>query len=125
MVAQFFPLTTDELAIGLPNDLLLVDSSFQRQYDWLGFEGDTCSDEPIDFTGFNLIAEILDSADVVLDTFQVTPSTGDDTGIFELYLAPAQVNANLRDNAVRWRFRMTDGGGTVNQPLVYARFKVT
>ena len=125
MVAQFFPVSDPDLAIGGPNGRLFVGDSFDRQYDWLAFDGATCSDVPVDFTGFTIIAEILDSANVVLDTFTVTPSVGDTTGIFELHLDDTQTTTTLRDDAVNWRMRITDGTPAANHPLIFTSFKVT
>ena len=79
---------------------------------------------PVDFTGFTLIAEILDATDTVLDTFTVTPSAGDATGAFDLHLDDTQTTTTIRDTAVRWKFRMVDGGST-NEALIYAGFKVS
>lgn len=126
MVAQFFPLTSQDFAIGGANDLLLVGASFDRIYDWATFVGPpTCGEEPATFLGLNLFAEILNSAGTVLDSFTVTPSAGDATGIFRLQLSPSQTTTTLRDNAVNWIFRMEDIGPTINQALIYASFKVT
>lgn len=125
MVAQFLPLTGQDFAIGGANDLLIVGASFDRIYNWDSFDGATCADLPVDFTGFNLIAEILDSTGAVLDTFTVTPTAGDTTGEFRLQLSPSQTTTTLRDNAVNWIFRMEDVGPTINQSLIFASFKVT
>lgn len=122
---DFFPKTDEEFDIGSANGLLLVGQSFDRTFTFTSFVGGTtCSDVPVDFTGFTMIGEILDAADAVLDTFTVTPSAGDATGSFDLHLDPAQVNAALRTSAVRWKFRMEDGG-TLNELLLYNNFKVT
>ncbi len=126
MVAQFLPLTGQDFAIGGANDVLLVGASFDRIHDWLSFVGPpTCGEEPITFLGFNLIAEILDSTGAVLDSFTVTPTAGDATGVFRLQLSPSQTTTTLRDSAVNWIFRMEDVGPTINQSLVFASFKVT
>jgi hypothetical protein len=121
---DFFPKTDEELDIGGPNGPLLVGQSFDRTYNFTAFDGLTCSDVPVDFTGFTLIAEILDSTDAVLDSFTVDPSVGDTTGSFDLHLDPAQVTASLRTSSVKWKFRMVDGGPT-NEALIFANFKVT
>ncbi len=121
---DFFPKTDEVLDIGSANGPLLVGQSFDRSYNFTAFDGVTCSDVPVDFTGFTLIAEILDATDAVLDTFTVTPSAGDTTGSFDLHLDDSQVDAALRTSSVRWKFRMVDGGPT-NEALIYANFKVT
>ena len=121
---DFFPKTDPELDIGGPNGLLLVGQSFSRIYNITSFNGTVCADEPTDFTGFNLIGEVVDGAGVVLDTFTVTPSAGDTTGSFLVELTPAQVTIALRDSATQWKFRMVDGG-TTNSLLILANFKVT
>ena len=54
----------------------------------------------------------------------VTPSAGDATGVFALHLDPADVTTSLRDDAVKWKFRMVYGSVT-NKLLIYANFKVT
>ena len=123
MLPQFFPLTDLKLSIGGPNGLLLLGSSFDRVYDWLGFVD--CAEDPVDFTGFTIIAEILDSTKAVLDTFTVTPSAGDTTGIFALHLDDTQVDANLQANATHWQLRITDGTPAVNHLLIFTSFKVT
>ncbi len=121
---DFFPKTDEFLNIGDANGPLLVGQSFDRSYNFTSFNGTTCKDEATDFTGFTLIAEILDASDVVLDTFTVTPSAGDATGSFDLHLDDTQVDAALRTSSVKWKFRMIDGGPT-NEALIYANFKVT
>jgi hypothetical protein len=121
---DFFPKTDERLNIGDANGPLLVGHSFDRSYEFTAFDGDTCSDEPVDFTGFFLIAEVVDADDAVLETFTVDPNIGDPEGAFELHLDPAQVTTALRDNAVKWKFRMVDGGVT-NELLIYADFTVT
>ncbi len=78
----------------------------------------------MDFTGFTLIGEIVDASGTVLDTFTVTPSVGDATGSFDLHLDDSQTTTALRDSAVKWKFRMIDGGST-NELLLYNNFKVT
>jgi hypothetical protein len=123
-LADFFPKTDPNLNIGDANGKLLVGHSFDRPYNFTAFNGTTCKDEPVTFVGFNLIADIVDSAGVVLDSFTVTPFAGDLTGEFELHLDPAQVTTTLRDNAVQWKFRMVDGG-TTNDLLILANFTVT
>ena len=120
---DYFPKTDETLNIGDPNGPLLVGQSFDRTYNFTSFDGATCSDEPTDFTGFNLVAEIIDASYAVLDTFTVTPSVGDATGSFDLHLDAVQVDAALRTGAVKWKFRMV--GGSVNELLIYANFKVT
>lgn len=120
---DFFPKTDEALNIGDANGPLLVGQSFDRTYNFTSFNGSTCSDEATDFTGFNLVAEIVDSSNAVLDTFTVTPSIGDATGSFDLHLDAAQVDAALRTSSVKWKFRMV--GGSVNELLIYANFKVT
>lgn len=122
---DFFPKTNEELNIGDANGLLVVGQSFDRTYSVTSFVGEpTCADEPTTFVGFNMFADIVDASGVVLDTFTVTPSVGDTTGSFDLHLDPDQVTASLRANAVKWKFRMEDGG-TMNELLIYANFKVT
>lgn len=120
---DFFPKTDPELNIGDANGLLLVGQSFERPYNFTAFTSD-CVDAPVDFTGFNLIAEVLDASGAVLQAMNVTPSTGDTTGAFILQLDPADVTTALRDNAVKWKFRMIDGGAT-NDALIFADFTVT
>jgi len=121
---DFFPKTDEFLNIGDANGPLLVGQSVDRPYNFTAFDGDTCSNGPVDFTGFTLIAEILDASDAVLDTFTVTPSVGDATGAFILHLDDTQVDAALRASAVKWKFRMIDGID-LNEALIYASFKVT
>lgn len=121
---DYLPSTDPNLDIGGPNGQLLVGQSFDRAYNITEFSGTTCADEPVDLTGTNLIADIIDSAGVVLDSFLVTPAAGDETGEFDLHLDPAQVTATLRDNAVQWKLRRVDGG-TMNELLVLANFTVT
>ena len=122
---DFFPKTDEEFDIGSANGLLIVGQSFDRTFSFTTFVGEpTCADEAVDFTGFTMIGEIIDAAGVVLDTFTVTPSAGDATGSFDLHLDPAQVDAALRTSAVKWKFRMEDGG-TLNELLLYNNFKVT
>lgn len=121
---DFFPKTNEEFDIGSANGLLIVGQSFDRTYSFTQFNGETCSDEPVTFVGFTMIAEIIDAAGVVLDTIAVDPSVGDATGSFDLHLDDSQVTASLRTNAVKWKFRMTDGGPT-NELLLYNNFKVT
>ncbi len=121
---DFFPKTNEELNIGDANGLLIVGQSFDRTYNFTSFVGEpTCADEPTTFVGFNMFADIVDASGVVLDTFTVTPSVGDTTGSFDLHLDVAQVTTALRDNAVKWKFRMV--GGSTNELLIYANFKVT
>jgi len=122
--AQFSPDTSEALSIGGPGDLLLVGSSFDRAYEWLYHDAATCTDLPVDFTGYNVDAEILDISDAVIGTFDVTPVTGDATGKFALHLDPFDVNTTLRDNAVKWQIRISVGS-TVNVPLTYVPFTVT
>lgn len=121
---DFFPKTDEALNIGDPNGPLLVGHSFDRSYSFTAFDDATCSEKAVNFTGFTLIAEVLDAADAVLDSFTVTPSAGDATGAFDLHLDDTQVDATLRSSAVKWKLRMVDGGST-NEALVYANFKVT
>jgi hypothetical protein len=121
---DFFPKTDEEFDIGGPNGLLVVGQSFDRTYSFTAFNGTTCKDEPVTFVGFTLIGEIIDAAGTVLDTFTVDPSVGDTTGSFDLHLDDTQVTTALRDSAVRWKFRMIDGGPT-NELLLYNNFKVT
>lgn len=121
---DFFPKTDEEFDIGSANGLLIVGQSFDRTYTFTQFNGATCSDEPVTFVGFTMIAEIIDAAGVVLDTFAVDPSVGDLTGSFDLHLDDSQVTASLRANSVKWKFRMIDGGPT-NELLLYNNFKVT
>jgi len=130
MIAQFFPVTDLDLSIGGPNGRLFVGDSFDRgPYEFLTpadpVEGETCKLEPVDFTGFTLVAEILDSANIVLDTFTVTPSVGDATGAFVLHLDDTQTTTTLRDSAVNWRLRITDGTPVANHPLIFTSFQVT
>ncbi len=129
MVAQFFPVSDLDLSIGGPNGKLFVGDSFDRGYEFLSpadpVEGETCKLEPVDFTGFTIIAEILDSSNVVLDTFLVTPSVGDATGAFVLHLDDTETTTVLRDSAVNWRLRITDGTPVINHPLIFTSFKVT
>lgn len=123
---DFFPKTDEEFDIGGPNGLLVVGQSFDRTYSFTQFaivDGD-CVDEPVTFVGFTLIAEIIDAAGTVLDTFAVDPSAGDTTGSFDLHLDDTQVTESLRTSAVKWKFRMIDGGPT-NELLLYNNFKVT
>ena len=120
---DFFPKTDEALNIGDANGLLLVGQSFDRTLSFVSFNGATCSDEATDFTGFTMVAEILDTADAVLDTFTVTPSAGDATGSFDFHLDDTQVTTTLRASAVKWKFRMVDG--VTNQALIYAGFKVS
>jgi len=121
---DFFPKTDEALNIGDANGPLLVGHSFDRNYRFTAFDGETCSDVPVDFTGFSLIAEVVDADDAVLETFNVDPNIGDPNGSFDIHLDPAQVTTTLRDNAVKWKFRMIDGGVT-NELLIYADFTVT
>lgn len=121
---DFFPKTSEVLNIGDSNGPLLVGQSFDRTFTFRSFVGASCSDVPVDFTGFTMIGEILDASDIVLDSFTVTPSAGDATGSFDLHLDPGQVDAALRTSSVKWKFRMSNGG-TVNEALIYANFKVT
>ena len=121
---DFFPKTDPVLDIGGPNGPLLLGQSFDRTYNFTAFDGTTCADVPVDFTGFTLIAEILDASDAVLDTFTVTPSAGDATGSFDIHLDDSQVDAALQAGSVRWKFRMIDGGPT-NEALIYANFRVS
>ena len=121
---DFFPKTNEEFDIGGPNGLLIVGQSFDRTYNFTAFDGSTCSNEAVDFTGFTLIGEIVDASGTVLDTFTVTPSVGDATGSFDLHLDDSQTTTALRDSAVKWKFRMIDGGST-NELLLYNNFKVT
>lgn len=120
---DFFPKTDPELDIGGPNGFLLVGASFDRPYNFTSFTSD-CVDAPVDFTGFIIVADILDSANAVLDTFTVTPSVGDATGAFVLHLDPAQVTTSLMASAVKWQFRIVAGIIT-NDVLIYANFTVT
>ena len=121
---DFFPKTDEALNIGDANGLLVVGQSFDRTYSVTSFVGEpTCADEPTTFVGFNMFADIVDANGVVLDTFTVTPSVGDTTGSFDLHLDDSQVTTVLRDSAVKWKFRMV--GGSVNELLIYANFKVT
>jgi hypothetical protein len=121
---DFFPKTDEEFDIGSANGLLVVGQSFDRTFTFTQFNGATCADEPVEFDGFTMIGEVIDSAGVVLDTFTVDPSAGDSTGSFDLHLDDSQVTTSLRDSAVRWKFRMVDGGST-NELLLYNNFKVT
>ena len=123
-LVDFFPKTDPVLDIGGPNGLLLVGQSFDRTFTFTSFDGSTCKDEPTDFTGFEMIAEVLDASDAVLETFSVTPQFGDATGSFDLHLDDTETTTTLRDSAVRWKFRMLDVGVT-NEALIYANFKVT
>ena len=119
------PSSDPKFDIGGVNGLLLVGKSFDQIYDFFAFEGPPdCSEVPIDFTGFTMSADILDSANVVLDTFTVTPSAGDATGSLRLQLSTSQTTTALRDNAVMWRLQQT-AVGTVDQPIIYAKFTVT
>ena len=120
---DFFPKTDEEFNIGDANGPLLVGQSFDRTYNFTSFDGTTCKDEPTDFTGFNLFGDIVDVAGTVLDTFAVTPTIGDATGSFDLHLDAAQVTTTLRSSAVKWKFRMV--GGSTNELLIFANFKVT
>ena len=120
---DFFPKTDEEFDIGGPNGLLVVGQSFDRTFIFTAFSGGTCADEPVDFTGFNMIGEIVDASGTVLDTFTVTPSAGDATGSFDLHLDDDQTTTALRDSAVKWKFRMVDG--VTNELLLYNNFKVT
>ena len=122
---DYFPKTDEELNIGDANGPLLVGQSFDRTYVITSFNGETCADEPTDFTGFFLIADIVAAdGETVLDTFDVSPNIGDASGTFDLHLDPAQVTSALRDNARKWKFRMVDGGVT-NELLILANFTVT
>jgi hypothetical protein len=121
---DYFPKTNEEYDIGSPNGLLLVGQSFDRTFTFTQFDGTTCKDEPVDFTGFTMIAEVLDSSGVVLDTFTVTPSAGDTTGSFDIHLDDTQTTTGLRTSAVKWKFRMDDGVN-INEALLYNNFKVT
>ena len=116
--------TDEEFDIGGPNGLLVVGQSFDRTFTFTQFNGETCTDEPVTFVGFTMIAEVIDVAGVVLDTISVDPSVGDTTGSFDLHLDDSQVTTTLRDTAVKWKFRMIDGGPT-NELLLYNNFKVT
>lgn len=123
---DFFPKTDQALDIGGPNGPLLVGQSFDRTYSFVTFvSGEECGNQPVDFTGYNMIAEVV-AADqqTVLETFSVTPMAGDATGSFDLHLDPSQVTESLRDNASKWKFRMVDGG-TTNELLILANFRVT
>jgi hypothetical protein len=121
---DFFPKTDQVFDIGGPNGLLLVGQSFDRSFNFKALDSSTCGLESVDFTGFTLVGDIVDAADAVLASFTVTPSAGDATGVFALHLDPADVTTSLRDDAVKWKFRMVDGSVT-NKLLIYANFKVT
>ena len=117
--------TDSALAIGGPNDLLFVGQSFDRTYAWLE-PADDCADpeQPLNFTGFTIAAEILDSTNAVIGTFAVDSSVGDATASVDLHLDPGDTTTTLRDNAVKWQIRAFNGG-TVNNILIYVEFKVT
>ena len=118
------PITDSSLAIGGVNGLLLVGENFDQIYDMLAFDGTTCDEQPLDFTGFTMSADVLDSSNTVLDSFTVTPSVGDALGQYRVQLTPAQVTTTLRDQGKRWRFRFTDGVN-VTKSLMFNAFTVT
>jgi hypothetical protein len=125
---DFFPKTDQVFDIGGPNGLLLVGQSFDRSFSFKSLvkalDSSTCGLESADFTGFTLVGDIVDAGNAVLASFTVTPSAGDATGVFALHLDPADVTTSLRDDAVKWKFRMVYGSVT-NKLLIYANFKVT
>ena len=94
------------VSIGLVGDLLLVGNSFERTYCWEDHDFDpdvvdsSCDFEPIDFTNYNVAAQIFDANGIVVETFAVTPNPGDATGCFTVSLTPAQTTTTLRDTAV-------------------------
>lgn len=129
MAAQFLPVTDLKVSIGGPNGRLFVGDSFDRIYAFETpsdpVEDETCDFEPVDFTGFTLIAEILDATNAVIGTLAATPSVGDTTGAVALHLDDDETTEFLRDNAVSWRLRITDGTPAANSPLIFTSFKVT
>lgn len=126
-----FPTATDHrLNFGVDSEkLLLVGHSVQGSFGWdvpvidevTGLP--TCEFEPADFTGYTPEAVVLDVDDAVLATMTVTPSEGDDTGTFGVFLADTLVTEDLKANAVRWRLSIDSG--TTKVALAYARFKVS
>jgi len=131
MAVDTFPTACDpRLNFGVDcADLVLVGHSLTREIGWdtpvidpeTGKE--TCAWAPADFTDYVPEAVVLDSANQVVATFEVTPAVGDDTGTFSLFLDASEITEALRAVAVRWRFSV-DSVPT-REPLVYAQFKVT
>lgn len=109
--------------------LVLIGHSVQQTYVWETryIDDETgeyaCGWEPADFTGYVPEAVVLDANDNVVATMTVTPSPGDDTGTFSIFLPDTDVDQALKDSAVRWRLSVESG--TTKVPLIYARFKVT
>lgn len=124
-MAISLPITDPKLSIGGANGLLLVGESFDQIYETLAFEGgETCADVPIDFTGFTMTADVLDSTGGVLESFTVTPSAGDALGSYRIQLGSSLVTTTLRDQGARWRFRFSDGSN-VTKSLLFNEFTVT
>lgn len=99
-------LVTEVLTIGGPGDQITAGDTWQRSFPRT--DPQTCV--PVDFTGWTPVAEVVDSGGTVLETATVTPSPGDDTGIFLVELTPAQTAVVPGTNTLRLRVSL---GGDV------------
>jgi len=128
-IPEFSTQTGPDFDVGGPCDVLRVGDSFERTFGWDKPKvdpetgEDTCDWEPVDFTGYSPVAELLDKDDNVLLSLDVTPNPGDDTGDFTYIMTPAQNTQAIADAVVRWTSRIT--AGSVTKTLFYARFNIT
>ncbi len=84
-------LPTNEAVLAGPGQVLTEGDSFEKPLFWREKQ----SGDPLDFTGYTMTFEVVDSSGTLVETGTVVPAIGDATGDFTLGLTTAQTSNAL------------------------------